>query len=279
MDIISLKSYAKINFGLNIISKRPDGYHNIETVFYPIQLYDELLIKASNAFTFKSNSDILTSNKDNLIIKAKKAVEKYIKRELNVDVILRKNIPIGAGLGGGSSNAATMLQALNGIFSLNLSEHELLDIASKLGSDVPFFLDPLPKFAEGKGEILRHINFQINYPVLIVNPGIHVSTPWAYSKIRTKNPDYGIRKTIATEIINFSELKEKVTNDFEEVVFIKHPGIGKIKDTLYELGSEFALMTGSGSTVFGIFPSLEKAEEAEKYFSKKYFTFIHFEKN
>jgi 4-diphosphocytidyl-2-C-methyl-D-erythritol kinase len=275
MDSIALKSPAKINFGLNVTSKRPDGYHNIETIFYPIQLHDEIIVKNSASFSFKCNIEALTPGEDNLIIKAVNLLKEYTSQDFQLDIVLKKNIPIGAGLGGGSSNAASILLALNELFQLKLSYEELFNIAIKIGSDVPFFLDPGPKFAEGKGDILRRINFKINYPLLIVNPGIHVSTPWAYSRIIPKNPKKNLTAIIETGFDDFSKLNGLIVNDFEDIVFKKFPETVRIKKELYRLGAYFSLMTGSGSTLFGIFPGLTKAREAEKKFSGKYFTFIH----
>lgn len=277
MDKIDINSTAKINFGLNVVSKRYDGYHNIETIFYPIKLHDKITIKKSGFLTFKSNIESLSSGEDNLIIKAVNLLGEYIKQKFHVDIVLKKNIPIGAGLGGGSSNAASALRGLLKLFNINLSEKELLNIAANTGADVTFFLDPKPKFAEGRGEVLKEINFKINYPVLIINPGIHVSTPWAYSNISSKKPEMNLISIIEKGFNDFSELKGIVTNDFEKIVFAKFPEIGEIKNNLYNLGADFALMTGSGSTLFGIFPDIMKAKEAEIKFSKKYFTYIHFE--
>ncbi len=275
MDSMTLNSPAKINFGLNVISKRPDGYHDIETIFYPISLHDEIIVKNSGSFQFKCNIDTLTSGKDNLIIKAVNLLKEYLRQDFQLDIVLKKNIPIGAGLGGGSSNAASILLALNELFQLKLSYEELFNIATKIGSDVLFFLDPKPKFAEGKGDILQQINFKINYPILIVNPGIHVSTPWAYSKIIPQKPKRNLNTIIENGFDDFSKLNGIIINDFEEVVFNKFPEIGRIKEELFKSGAEFSLMTGSGSTLFGIFPDLKKAKEAEKNFSGKYFTYIH----
>ncbi len=274
MDKQILNSPAKINFGLNIISRRPDGYHNIETIFYPIKLQDEIVLKRSDSFTFKCNIETLSTGKDNLIVKALNILEIHTGQKFNVDIILKKNISIGAGLGGGSSNAASILVGINSLFDLKIPAEDLFDMAVKLGSDVPFFLDPKPKFAEGKGEILKELDFKIDYPILIINPGIHVSTEWAYSKIIPKKPVKNLYSIIENGFKNFSELKELVTNDFEQVVFEKFPQIREIKDKLYNLGAEFALMTGSGSTLIGIFPDIIKAKEADKNFSE-YFTFIH----
>ena len=148
-------------------------------------------------------------------------------------------------------------------------------MAVKIGSDVPFFLDPKPEFAKGKGDILKEIDFKIKYPILIVNPGIHVSTPWAYSRIIPEKPAKNLYSIIEYGFENFSNIKGIVTNDFEQIVFEKFPEIKEIKSNLYQMKAEFALMTGSGSTLFGIFPELKQAREAEKIFSEKYFTFIH----
>ena len=275
MDKIKLNSPAKINFGLNIVSKRPDGYHNIETIFYPIQLHDEIMVKKSGKFAFQSNNKNLTVEADNLIVKSKRLLEKHINKIFPVEIFLQKNIPIGAGLGGGSSNAASTLLALNKLFNLKLPGKELFDIAVQIGSDAPFFLDPKPMLARGKGEILSAINFKIKNPVLIINPGIHISTPWAYSKINPEEPINSLTMIIKNGLEDFSKLKGIVANDFEEIVFKEYPNIKKIKKDLYELGAEFALMTGSGSTLFGIFPDLKLARKAGKNFSDRYFTFIH----
>ena len=275
MDKIKLNSPAKINFGLNIVSKRPDGYHNIETIFYPIQLHDEIMVKKSGKFAFQSNNKNLTVEADNLIVKSKRLLEKHTNKIFPVEIFLQKNIPIGAGLGGGSSNAASTLLALNKLFNLKLPGKELFDIAVQIGSDAPFFLDPKPMLARGKGEILSAINFKIKNPVLIINPGIHISTPWAYSKINPEEPMNSLAMIIKNGLEDFSKLKGIVANDFEEIVFKEYPNIKKIKKDLYELGAEFALMTGSGSTLFGIFPDLKLARKAGKNFSDRYFTFIH----
>ncbi|MFZ0455894.1 MAG: 4-(cytidine 5'-diphospho)-2-C-methyl-D-erythritol kinase [Ignavibacteriaceae bacterium] len=275
MDTLRLNSPAKLNFGLNIISKRPDGYHNIETIFYPIKLHDEIIIKKSNSFTFKCNIGTISTGKDNLVIKALNLLEEFTGQQFQADINLKKNIPVGAGLGGGSSNAASILRGINSMFNLNIPSEDLFSMAVKLGSDVPFFLDPKSKVAAGKGEILKLIDFKIKHPVLIVNPGIHVSTSWAYSKVKPKTPVKNLNSIIENGFEKFSQLKGIVTNDFEKSVFEKFPEIKKIKNILYRLGAEFALMTGSGSTLFGIFPELNQARKAEKHFSEKYFTFIH----
>ncbi len=274
MKIIKIKTPAKINLGLNIIGKRPDGFHNIETFFYPIKLYDYLTISLSSSFKFKSNIKSLNSDSNNSIIKAKKILEYFTGEKLNFQVELEKNIPIGAGMGGGSSDGAATLLALNKLFELNITKQKLSELALKIGSDVPYFIDPKPCFAISRGEVIQKLKFNIPFPILIVNPGIHISTKWAYENISSHKPRYHLFNLPLTLPNKFVELRQLVTNDFEEVVFKKYSEIQKIKDSLYNSGAIFALMTGSGSTVFGIFKNIELAQKAEAKFNKRYFTFI-----
>ena len=275
MDEITIKSPAKINLGLNVIRKRSDGFHDIETVFYPLLLSDILKIKKSSKNNFTSNSDELNSKKDNLILSAKTLIEKTFKKKLNVEIILEKNIPIGGGLGGGSSNAALTLIGLNRLFNLNLSFTELSDLALELGSDVPFFLNPQPSYAESRGEKLSPVPIAINYPILLINPGINISTSWAFSEITPTKPEFRIKEIFSEVENDFKSLKNKLKNDFENIVFKKYPEIEKIKINLYELGADFAMMSGSGSSVYGIFNNLQKASYAEDYFKLKYFTYLN----
>ena len=274
MEELKIKAYAKINIGLNVIFKRQDGYHNIETIFYPIKLCDNLTIKQSDNFAFTTNDKELTSRSDNLIIKAKKRLEEESGRKINVHIHLEKNIPIGGGLGGGSSDAASTLTGLNKFFDLNLSSERLFEIALSIGSDVPFFLNPKPCFAESRGEKLTYLNLVIHHPILIVNPNIQISTKWAYEKIVPKKPELNLNKIIAEHDNDFRKLKEKVKNNFEGIVFSKYHQVKELKDQLYKSGALFSLMSGSGSTVFGIFKDSFTANEAKKSFENNYFTFI-----
>lgn len=273
MDYLEIKAPAKINFGLNIISKRDDGYHNIKTIFYPLNdLYDVIKFSKSDKLIFTCNENELVNNR-NLIIKAKDILEKEAKIKFNVKIELIKKIPVGAGLGGGSSDAAATLLSLNEMFSLKFDIETLKKFAMQLGSDVPFFINPKPSFAAGRGEKITLIDFEINLPVLIVNPGIHISTKEAYRNIIPKKPAFDL-KNISE--INFSDIEflKQITNDFEEYVFKTYPKVYQIKEKLYQYGSKFALMTGSGSTVFGIFENVETAKKVKKSFPLGYFTFI-----
>ena len=275
MEQLKIKTPAKINLGLNIIGKRPDGFHNIETFFYPVKLYDYLTFRSSKSFKFNCNVESLKKDQNNSTIKAKKLLEETIKKKFNITIDLQKNIPIGAGMGGGSSDGAAALLAINKFFKLNLSKQKLKELALKIGSDVPFFIDPKPGFAISRGEVIQNFKFKVPYPILIINPGIHISTKWAYQNILPGKPRYHLFNLPLIQSDNFKILKNLVFNDFEEPVFKKYPEIRNIKESLYDLGAIFALMTGSGSTVFGIFKDIEHAVKAERKYSRNYFTFLH----
>lgn len=279
MDRIIVRSPAKINLGLNVTGKRSDGFHNLETVFYPLLLEDEIEFEKSDQYHIESNSETMNSLKSNLIDKTVNILKENRGMQLNVKIIVDKKIPIGAGLGGGSSNSAVTLKTLNAFYNLNLSTVTLNEIALKLGSDVPFFLNPVPSFATSRGEKLTTLKFSISYPILLVNPGIHISTKWAFEKIKPKTAGEVLRKIFSNTKLDLNELKENVTNDFEPVVFREYPEIEEIKVKLYELGAKFALMTGTGSTVFGIFSNLQKAHLAEEKFEHDYFTFLNYPVN
>jgi len=274
MEEFRIKTPAKINFGLNVIGKRPDGFHNIETIFYPVKLYDYLTFSFSKSFKFYSNVESLNKEPNNSIIKAKRLLENLTRKKLNFTIRLKKNIPIGAGMGGGSSDGAATLLALNKIFELKLSKQKVKELALKIGSDVPYFMEPKPAFAISRGEVIQKIKFKIPYPILIVNPGINVSTKWAYQNIIPHKPKYHLFNLPLIGFERFNKLKDLVTNDFEESVFKRYPKIQEIKLILYNSGARFALMTGSGSTVFGIFKNIRQAQKADEIFKKHYFTFI-----
>lgn len=275
MSELKVKSPAKINIGLNIISKRDDGFHNIETIFYPINLFDELSFSESSEFSFASDDDNLNKEKTNLIIKAKELLESHTSNKLNVKIQLNKNIPIGAGLGGGSSNAATTLLSLNQLFHLNISKNDLSKLALQLGSDVPFFVNPIPSFAKSRGEVLYPLNFKIDKYLLIVNPGIHVATKWAFGLIQPKQPDKSLKSFGKNDNINIEDIVRIASNDFEKVVFEKFSEIKEIKNKMLEFGANYSMMTGTGSTVWAMFDDEEAAYQTELYFKcKNYFTFI-----
>lgn len=245
---------AKINLGLNIVSKRDDGYHNIETIFYPIALKDALeIMPGSNKLPynlFLSGLNIDCNPQDNLAVKALSLLS--AERQIpNLDIHLLKAIPSGAGLGGGSSDGAFMLKLLNNTFSLGLTDAELHDFALKLGADCPFFLKNKPMFASGIGARLEEIELSLDdYFLMVVKPDIYISTQGAYSEVTPKQPSLSL-KEIAKKPIE--EWCTYMHNDFEESVFKKHPTLGAIKQQLYDAGAIYASMSGSGSSIYGIF--------------------------
>lgn len=245
---------AKINIGLNIIEKRPDGYHNIETVFYPFGLSDVLSVEPSatcSDYSFSSGGIAIGGNPDdNLVIKAYRLLQSEYEIP-PVDISLIKQIPFGAGLGGGSSDAAFMLKALNVLFELKISTKKLEKLASELGADCPVFIRNKPVFASGIGNVFSPVKLVLkNYFLLLVKPDIHVSTPEAYSLVIPEKPQVSLSELIQSPI---AEWKGLIKNDFEKSVFTRYPQIAEIKDSMYDLGAVYASMSGSGSSVYGIF--------------------------
>lgn len=248
---------AKINLGLHITGKRSDGYHDIETLFYLTGLSDALeFVISDNA----AGKDILSTTgintggttEDNLVIKAiRKLREKYTFPYLKIH--LHKTIPVGAGLGGGSSDSTCFLKAINRYFELKISEQELKNVALELGSDCPFFIEGVPSFASGRGEILSPApNVLSGYYMVILNPGVSINTREAYQNCKPVKPPSSLPEIIAHPI---TEWKALITNDFEDFAIKKYSIIGKFKKELYDSGALFGLMSGSGSSVYGIFPS------------------------
>lgn len=247
---------AKINIGLNITEKRPDGYHNIETVFYPLSLSDELTVEVQDIEDAKdykfhlSGIDIDVNPEKNLVIKAYRLLQQQYNLK-PINVILEKNIPFGAGLGGGSSDAAFMLKALNQLFELSLSYDELEKLAVRLGADCPVFIKNQAVFAEGIGDIFTPVELSLkNYYIALIKPDVFVPTPEAYALVVPKHPVSSLLENIKRPV---SEWNNYIFNDFESSVFSRYPLIGKIKDQLYEHGALFASMSGSGSSVYGVF--------------------------
>jgi 4-diphosphocytidyl-2-C-methyl-D-erythritol kinase len=270
-----LNSPSKINLGLNVVSKRRDGFHNIETIFLPLMLCDIINFNKSDDLKFNTDSTFLNKLSDNLILKAIILLESYTNRKLSVEIFVRKMIPIGGGLGGGSSNAAVALKAINKIFDLDLNIEILSKLALKLGSDVPYFLNPVICFAESRGEIIHPLFIEVPYPILIVNPRIKIDTSWAFKKIIPSKPVISLKEMLSQGISDLDKLKKHVKNDFEDIVFREYPEIKQIKKDLYNQGAKFALMSGTGSTIYGIFSNLQKAAWAKEFFDEKYFTYLN----
>lgn len=245
---------AKINLGLNVLRKRPDGFHDIETVFYPIPLKDalEIVPSAGPKNTFKAYGlDIPGDPAENLCLKGVELIQDEFQTP-PVDIFLYKAIPTGAGLGGGSSDAAATLTIMNDLFALHLSEIELKTYAAKLGSDCAFFIRPAPTFATGRGEVLYEIRLDLSsYSLLLVLPGIHVPTAAAYRAVTPKVPEWRLDQLTD---LPMEDWKNIVVNDFEESVFKQFPVLAEIKQKLYDGGAIYASMSGSGSSIYGIFP-------------------------
>jgi 4-diphosphocytidyl-2-C-methyl-D-erythritol kinase len=269
MQKITIKSPAKINLGLQVLNKRQDGYHNINTVFAKISLFDIIEFQPSNETLIRTEPDLGIPREQNLVYQAIELYREKFGIKESLSAVIKKNIPPGGGLGGGSSNAASALIAMSETYpSANLQE--LRQLAEKLGSDVPFFLQKGIAEGKSKGEKLDYLEMEMHplfeWNVFIVNPGIEVSTPVAYKslgrgigEIPETNFAGEIRKA------NLKEFKNKIYNDFENSVFRLHPEIGLIKEELYKSGAAFTLMSGSGSSVFGIFENEMPAELSEKF--------------
>lgn len=264
---------CKINLGLNVVERRPDGYHNIETVFYPIPLCDALEVKLMDErypsdvpcdLLVKTNrngklvTDDLCPEQDNLVVKAYNILANDFALP-RVHAHLIKNIPSQAGLGGGSSDAATMIRLLDERFRLNMGIARMEQYAAKLGADCAFFITADPSYATGIGDILQPIDCHTRplegYYIALVKPDVAVSTGKAYAAITPQKPSLCCRDVVKLPI---AEWRDKLTNDFEEPVFKMHPELGAVKEKLYDLGAEFALMSGSGSTLFGLFKNIPK---------------------
>jgi len=243
---------AKINIGLNITEKRTDGFHNIESVFYPVyKLTDKIDIQESSKFNIVNNGINLKINStQNLIYKA----FKVIKDKFNipyVNINLQKDIPTGAGLGGGSADAAFMLKYLNNKYNLKLTNEDLEKIALGICSDCPFFIKNSPRFVSGKGDKFKDINLDLsNYFLVIIKPDIFISTPEAYSRIIPQKPKYDLLTSIEKPV---TEWRNYIFNDFEKSIFVKNKILNDIKQYLYSEGAVFAAMSGSGSSIFGLF--------------------------
>lgn len=256
---------CKINLGLRVTGKRPDGYHDLETIFFPVPLRD-----AAEIITFPSRKEHIEpfeltvtgiavpgEPSSNLCTKAWQLIKNDFPEIPSVRMHLHKSIPIGGGLGGGSSDGAFTLMLLNEELKLGLNTKKLMDYALKLGSDCPFFILNKPCFATGRGEIMEEINVDLaGYYFVVINPGIHISTAEAFSTLTEFGHSSGSLKNIIAAPIN--TWKENLVNDFEEPLFKKHPLLKEIRDQLYEAGATYASMTGTGSSVYGIFFNSKK---------------------
>lgn len=242
---------AKINLGLNVLNKREDGYHSIDSVMLPIPLFDVLEIIPADKFSFHASGLSISGEIDNnLCVKAYNLLCKEYQFP-KVHILLHKEIPMGAGMGGGSADAAYVLSGLNKLFNLGISIQKLEYFASQLGSDCPFFIENIPKEVSGRGEILRSIELNLkDYWLVIMNPGIHISTKEAYENIQFNRSELLCREIVLADIRNW---KNQLKNDFETYAFSKYPILDTLKERFYQQGAIYASMTGSGSTIYGLF--------------------------
>lgn len=269
----SLSSYAKVNIGLYITGKRDDSYHDLATVFQQVSLHDILHFEIGEAGQSEidltvCNNPQVSADKNNLVYKAAQAFLEETKKNLTLTMTLEKNIPVGAGLGGGSSNAAVTLLGLNHALGNPLGLKELYQLASRLGADVPFFITGGLAAASGTGDRLRPLDIRYDFTIVLVCPDVAISTKWAYSQIQTTGSKPAQLETLVKTCENtkVSSWPESIDNDFETVVFQEFPQLRALKRRLYLSGAEYASLSGSGSTIFGIFTDRKKAAAACRHF-------------
>jgi 4-diphosphocytidyl-2-C-methyl-D-erythritol kinase len=268
---VKIRAPAKINLGLRVVGKRADGYHLLDTIMVPVSLYDEIEIrryratsKDQNGAAIKVSCDhpAVPQNKDNIVFRAAELMLRKNRIAQPISIHIKKRIPIGAGLGGGSSDAATTLVGLNRFFKLGCSLGALERMALSLGADVPFFIRARPARARGIGERLSPLRRVPRFWSVIVYPGFPVSTSWAYRKLGQKLTKPIVNTSIRTSLKSLDELTRRLENDLEGVTLKRYPRIGLLKEELLHQGALRVLMTGSGSSVFGIFASKRAAAKA-----------------
>lgn len=253
---------AKINIGLLVTEKRSDGYHDIETIFYPVKLYDVVEVTSSETFSFHADGKAIPPGGANLCEKAYEVLAKdFDLPPVRIDLL--KNIPIGAGLGGGSADAAEILLLLNDLYKLELSMAQLRRYAEELGADCPFFIEKKPVFAHGIGTEFESVSLDLSeYYIVVVHPDVHISTAEAYQSIIPQTPVVDLRRAIRLPI---QDWKYHIVNDFELGVFRKYPVVEQIKHELYAAGALYAAMSGSGSAVYGIFEEAVKLDKLQSF--------------
>ncbi|MCH9006591.1 4-(cytidine 5'-diphospho)-2-C-methyl-D-erythritol kinase [candidate division KSB1 bacterium] len=278
MNAIQLPSYAKINLGLLIKGKRADGFHEIETILQQISLCDniKLTLTESSRISLQCSDGALPRDASNLCVQAARLLKDRTGYEQGVDIALEKNIPVGAGLGGGSSNAAVVLLGLNKMLNLKLSAQQLEEMAATLGSDIPFFIRGGTCLATGRGEILQQVSLDLSSKtVLIVFPGIPISTKRAYENLDlTKRKKYLTLSSFEEKKFNDVEFFKVIRNDFEESVFPSFPALGHIKRQMNEHHAAFVGLSGSGSALFALFGKRRAAEKARNALEEGFAVFV-----
>jgi len=278
MKSLTLKAYAKINVGIRITGQRDDGYHSIKTLYQTVNIYDtvKLNLKDEPGVTFNWQGENVPDGKDNICSKAANSLFEFIGEEKGVNIKLEKTLPVGSGLGGGSSDAACVIRGLNELLDTKLSVKNMEDIASELGADIAFFIRGGCQYAEGIGDELSPGELHEEWVLLLVVPDIRIDTSWAYKGI---HPLSLTRNINDVNLASFrhngdAENKKQFRNDFEPLVFSEYPEIGDIKNNLLKSGAEFASLSGSGSAVYGFYNTTEKAEKAMKLVGKEHKSWV-----
>ncbi|MBA5865725.1 MAG: 4-(cytidine 5'-diphospho)-2-C-methyl-D-erythritol kinase [Nitrospira sp. CR1.3] len=273
--VVTVSAPAKVNLILRILDRRSDGYHNLWSIMQTVGLEDEVRLRQSvdsNDVRLRCDSAQLAVDRSNLVHRAAVAVLERAQKKIGLDIELRKNIPMGAGLGGGSSDAAATILGLNRLLQLEWSPAQMAEVAQPLGSDVPFFLFSPSAVVAGRGELVRPITVGGARWVVLINPGFGVETRWAYQELAAKRS--GVRQLSQGQLeldrqdqMNWAQLAAAAENDFEAPVFAKHGALREIKQALLSLGAEIALLSGSGATVFGLFRDELAAQRAKAHFA------------
>lgn len=270
-------SYAKINLGLRVVGKRPDGYHNLESIFQEISLCDEIVFQEWDRLVIETDHPTLAVDEYNLCHRAYRLLADEYGLKRGVKIIIKKKIPLGAGLGGGSSNAAISLKALAEIFQLDLTVSEFLKLATRLGSDVPFFILGKTALVKGRGEVVIPISFLQDYQICLVYPGFQISTAQIFSNFEMGLTKYqgNIKfEAVIFKIRSLEELNNYLFNDLESIVTRLYPEIKNIKRVLQNSGARFVSLSGSGSTVYGLFEKHKEIDDLKKEFPAHYQVFI-----
>lgn len=269
---LELAAPAKINLGLEILRRRPDGFHDLNTLFATLDFGDTIVLESQGdrAITCQVLGAELAADDSNLAVRAARALQGQFADAGGLAITIDKRIPMGAGLGGGSSDAAAVLMGAPLVWGIDVGAPLLRELALALGSDVPFFLMGGVALAGSRGERLERVDIDLPWHVLLVNPGIHVATPAAFASVgRTgERTASDLRAALGAGLADHTTLRTGLVNDFEEAVFAMYPELGHIKRHLYEAGAFFALMSGSGSTMFGLFETREDAERASAHFAR-----------
>lgn len=266
------RAYAKINLGLHVLRKREDKFHDLETIFHRVNLYDDVRIESAAASISISGEGLpVPLNERNLCWKAVELLRTEIGQRKGANIHLTKRIPVGAGLGGGSSDAAAVLTALPQLWNTPVDAATLARVGLSLGSDVPFFLHNRSAYAEGRGERLNFVSISLPYWILLVTPDIHISTAWAYGQLSDRRPvNTRLTKLYDGATCTVAAVSLLMENDFEGIVFPAYPEIAGLKQELMTHGAAYALLSGSGSSVFGLFNKEAGAKRAEEKFRQRY---------